>query len=63
MAEREISAAEVIEAVQSSERLVGAKWGRRCAVKKRGEYDLRVVFEEDERRILVITTYVTRRGR
>ena len=61
MGERELSADEIIDALQHPDDVVPAKRGRQCAYKKRGDYWLRVIFEEHERRLLVITTYVTRR--
>jgi len=61
MAERNISADEVIEALRVPDLVAPAKLARHCAYKKRGGYWLRVIVEESERQILVITTYVTRR--
>jgi len=61
MAEREISADEVIEALQDPDHVSPAKLGRQCAYKKRGDYWLRVIFEEREARVLVSTTYVSRK--
>lgn len=61
MAEREISADEVIEVLQNPDDVSPAKLGRQCAYKKRGDYWLRVIFEAKERKRLVLTTYVTRR--
>ena len=61
MSERDISADEVIEALQRSDHMGPAKRGRMCADKKRGDYWLRVIFEERENSLLVITAYITRR--
>lgn len=61
MGERELSADEVIEAIQDPDDVVPGRLGRKIAYKKRGEYWLRVIFEDDPRRVLVITAYVTRR--
>lgn len=61
MTEREIEADEVVKALHAPDVITPAKLGRKCVFKKRGNYWLRVILEEDERRVLVITTYVTRR--
>lgn len=61
MAMREITADEVIEAIQHPDHVAPAKFDRTCASKKRGDYWLRVILEETEQRVLVVTTYVTRR--
>jgi hypothetical protein len=61
MREREISADEVIHAVQDPDDVAPARLGRKCASKKRGDYWLRVIFEERARGVLIITAYVTRR--
>ena len=61
MAEREIAADEVIEALQHPDSVMPARLNRQCAYKKRGDYWLRVIFEETAERILIITTYVSRR--
>lgn len=61
MAVREITADEVIEAIQRPDHVAPAKLGRTCAYKKRGDYWLRVICEETAHKVLVITTYVTRR--
>ena len=61
MSERNISADEVIDALQRSDHMGPAKLGRMCADKKHGDYWLRVIFEERESSLLVITAYITRR--
>jgi len=61
MGEREISADDVIEALQHPDEVVPVKRGRICALKRRGDYWLKVIVEEGRRQALVITTYVTRR--
>lgn len=61
MAAREIAADDIIEAIQHPDSVAPAKLGRTCAYKKRGDYWLRVILEETEQRVLVITAYVTRR--
>jgi len=58
---RGISADEVIETIQNPDAVFPAKRGRTCAQKKHGDYWLRVIFEEERMRALVITTYMTRR--
>ncbi len=61
MGERELSADEVIEAIQDPDDVAPGRLGRKIVYKKRGEHWLRVIIEDIPRRVLVITAYVTRR--
>ncbi|MCD6318228.1 DUF4258 domain-containing protein [Candidatus Aerophobetes bacterium] len=57
MRERDLSTQKVREILKGPQSIVQGKWGRKIAQKIYGEYLIRVVFEEQENHILVVTAY------
>lgn len=57
MGKRNIDKARVIETMKSPHSVVNGKYGRKIAQKIYGDYLIRVIFEEHEDNILIITAY------
>jgi hypothetical protein len=60
MRRREISKQLTLETLKNPEAVTEGKYGRKIAQKVIGRYLLRVIFEEHEDFILVITLYLTK---
>ena len=63
MRRRGISKEVALKTLENSEEVIDGKYGRKIAQKVFGKYLLRVIFEEHENYILVITLYLTKQRR
>jgi Mor family transcriptional regulator len=63
MRRRGISKEFALRTLENSEEVLEGKYDRKIAQKVFGEYLLRVIFEEHENYMLVITLYITKPGR
>ena len=63
MGGREISKAKVEETIKQPHSIMKGKFGRKIAQRRYGDHLLRVVFEEYENCVLVITAYPARAER
>ena len=60
MQKRNINRQKVQKTLEKPDSVVSGKWGRKIAQKIYGRYLIRVIFEEQEDKILVITAYPTK---
>jgi len=63
MRRRGISKEFALKTLDNPEEVINGKYGRKIAHKVFGKYLLRVIFEEQENYILVITLYLTKTRR
>ena len=61
MRERDLSADDIIATVQNPQSVSMGDYGRKVAHRLHGKYWLKVIYEENEKHILVITAYPTKK--
>ena len=61
--ERGLNVNDIIETVSNPDGVVSAEYNRKKAQKLVGKYWVTVIYEEDAKRILIITAYLTRKRR